>query len=214
MPILSDITVSGRRLNAHAALTAIDALPQLVIDDVTVVEAEGKTLKFTVGLLGVANQTVTVNYSTMDGSATADSDYQARNGTLSFAVGEAIKEIEVPVIADPSEEAEETLSLILSNASNAQIQDGAGEGVIVDSSALPSLSLADVDLNVSEGGSAFVNVNVSDSSKLPVTVHFTTVDGTALVGRDYTAFLPVTTVFPKWTHIPLHYSKCVGRYFG
>ena len=196
---LGNITVTGRRLNAHAALTAISAAPRLVINDVTVVEAAGKKLKFTVGLLGVANQTVTVDYATMDDSATADSDYQARNGTLTFAVGEAIKEIEVSVIADQSQEAEEKFSLMLSNASNASILDGAGAGVIIDSSAVPSLSIVDVNVNVSEGGSALVNINVSlrGSSKLPVTVHFATVDGTALVNHDYTASLPVPTVFPS-----------------
>ena len=195
---LSDITVSGRRLNAHAALTAISAAPRLVINDVTVVEAAGKKLKFTIGLLGVADQTVTVDYATMDDSATADSDYQARNGTLTFAVGEAIKEIEVSVIADQSQEAEEKFSLMLSNASNASILDDTGEGVIIDSSAVPSISIADINVNVSEGNLMPVNVNVSlrGSSKLPFTVHFTTADGTALVNHDYTASLSVPTFFP------------------
>ena len=177
---LANKTVSGRRLNAYAALNAINDSPRLIISDAEVVEAADAQLRFTVTMLGVANQEVTVDYSTMDDSATADSDYQARNGTLTFAVGEAIKEIEVPVIADQSQEAEEKFSLMLRNVSNnAEIQDGKAEGIIIDNSGpMPSLSIANTQ--VSEGGIASVYVSLSGPTKLPVTVHVKTVDDTAM----------------------------------
>ena len=43
---------------------------------------------------------VTVDYATADGTATAGSDYQARSGTLTFAAGETIRNLNVRISGD------------------------------------------------------------------------------------------------------------------
>ena len=61
--------------------------------------------------------TVTVDYATSDGTATAGVDYTATSSTLSFAAGEtAQKTITVAVLDDAHDEGTETLTLTLSNA--------------------------------------------------------------------------------------------------
>ncbi len=58
---------------------------------------------------------VSASYATADGSATAGSDYQTTNGTLSWANGNnADKTISVPIVGDTVEEASESFTATLS----------------------------------------------------------------------------------------------------
>ena len=58
---------------------------------------------------------VQVDYSTVDGTATAGADYQPASGTLVFERGETQKRVRVAVIGDTAFEANETFSLQLGN---------------------------------------------------------------------------------------------------
>ena len=71
-------------------ITNDDARPTLSINDVAVAEGNAgtTTLGFTVTLSAASGQTVTVGYATANGTATtADGDYLAASGTLTFAPG-------------------------------------------------------------------------------------------------------------------------------
>lgn len=59
---------------------------------------------------------VSVDYATKDGSATAGSDYNPVQGTISFLDGEISKTITVPILDDTKVEGNETIILTLSNA--------------------------------------------------------------------------------------------------
>lgn len=110
-------------------------LPSLSIDDVTVTEGNDGTSSatFTVTLSQVSTQTVTVNYATADGSATAsDGDYDGQSGTLTFAPGETTQTISVTVNGDFWDESDEDFFINLSDAVNANIDDSQGLGVITD----------------------------------------------------------------------------------
>ena len=71
-------------------------------------------------------KTVTVDYATSNGTATAGSDYTATSDTLTFSAGETSKTIAVTVLADALDEANETVTMTLSSASNATISDSTG----------------------------------------------------------------------------------------
>ena len=75
-----------------------------------------------------ASGTVTVDYATSNGTATAGADYTATSGTLRFAAGEQSKSVSVAVLDDDHDEGEETVTLTLSNASGARITDGTRPG--------------------------------------------------------------------------------------
>ncbi len=60
--------------------------------------------------------TVTVDWSTADGTAVAGEDYVAASGTVTFAPGETTATLQVEVIADTVPEDEEAFSVLLSNA--------------------------------------------------------------------------------------------------
>jgi len=130
---------------------------------------------------------VTVDYSTASGTATAGSDYSAASGKLTFAKGQTSKTILVPVIGDRLAEPSEQFFVQLSNAKGAKIANGTGVVTIMDDE--PRISVSDVW--ASEGNSGTTpftfTVSLSAASDLPVTVNYATTDGSASAGSDYTA---------------------------
>ena len=87
---------------------------------------------FTVTLSAASDQTVTVDYATADGSATAGSDYQAASGTLTFAPGETSKTITVLVNGDRLAEPNETFVVNLSSPDQRDHRRRPGVGTILD----------------------------------------------------------------------------------
>ncbi|MFM9960610.1 MAG: Calx-beta domain-containing protein [Planctomycetaceae bacterium] len=71
--------------------------------------------------------------ATSDGSATiAGLDYAAANKTVTFAPGTTTQTITILVTGGTTIEADETLFVTLSNPINADIQDAAGQGTILN----------------------------------------------------------------------------------
>lgn len=88
------------------------------------------TFAFNVWLSLQSSETVTVDFSTLDGAATAGFDYLSALGALTFAPGETYQTIYVEVLADWDYEFTEEFYVLLSNpSSNALIQPGWDLGV-------------------------------------------------------------------------------------
>ncbi len=109
--------------------------PSIRINDVSVNEADGTAI-FTVILSKAVAGAFTVNYATLDGTATAGFDYTSTSGTLNFSgtSGET-HDIIVPIINDTDlEGTDETFQVNLSGLSDPSIllADGSGLGTIVD----------------------------------------------------------------------------------
>ena len=139
----SSYTVGIRARNAAGAGEWRDSAPavppSLSVGDATVAEPATGTanLDFVVTLSRPLPGTVTVDYATSDGTATAGVDYTSTSGTLSFAVGETAKTVSVPVLPDSHDDGGETLTLTLSNASGAPIADGTATGTITNDGPIP-----------------------------------------------------------------------------
>jgi Calx-beta domain len=106
-------------------------VPPLTISDVSRLEgnSDTTTFVFTVSIPAAISQTVSVNYATADGSATAaDNDYQPQSGTLTFAPGEISKTVTVQVNGDRLAEPVETFFVNLTEPTNAVITDAQGVG--------------------------------------------------------------------------------------
>lgn len=127
---IADGSATGTITNDDTA----PALPALSVADVSLREGNSGTaeMMFIVTLDKAATGPVTVNYATANGTATAGSDYVALTGTLTFAAGETSQMVHVVVNGDAAVEANETFSLILSNATGATIVDGTAVGQITD----------------------------------------------------------------------------------
>ena len=112
------------------------------------------TIDFTVSLSRASTSTITVNYATQDGTATAGQDYTSKSGMLTFAVGERTKTITVNLINDSIDEGNETFLVNLSNASGGQISDSQAVGTIQNTDDIPKYWLAHMGLKL---GSQAVN---------------------------------------------------------
>ena len=126
--------------------------PGLSVADARVYEADGATVDFAVTLGRASDETVTVDYATSDGTASAGSDYEAASGTLTFAPGETAKTVAVAVLNDAHDEGEETFVLTLSNpqGGNAWLKDAEATGMIENTDAMPEAWLARFGRTVAE----------------------------------------------------------------
>ncbi len=121
------------RETANPPRLAVEYLPALSINDVIVLEGDSGVANaiFTVTMSSASGQTVSVDYTTVDNTATTgDSDYLAASGTLTFPPGITTRPITVTVIGDMNVEGDETFLVNLSNPANAAIADGQGIGTI------------------------------------------------------------------------------------
>ncbi|HVD77254.1 MAG TPA: Calx-beta domain-containing protein, partial [Vicinamibacteria bacterium] len=174
----------------------------LSVSDAFVKEGDVGTnrMSFVVTLTPAATQPVTVNAATVDGTATAGSDYVAGAASITFAPGVTRQTVNVAVKGDGVWEDDETLTLRLSNAVNAAISDGDGVGTILNDDPLPTVRVSDRAVREGDSGATPVafQVRLSNASSRTVTVGYTTVDGSAKAGSDYVAATGSLT-FPPGT---------------
>ena len=185
-----------------------DAQPTISINDVSVSEGNVGTTSagFTVSLSGASGQTITVNYATADGTATAGSDYVAGGGTVTFTPGQTSQPITVTINGDKAFEANEVFNVNLSGATNATIADNQGVGTITNDDTQPTISIDDVSVSEGNAGttSAAFTVSLSNWSSQTITVNYVTADGTATAGNDYVTAGGTLTFTPGQTSQPLN----------
>ena len=129
------ICTDDERKLSHATSEIVAGPPAISASDANVQEAEGAVLEFSVTLSHPSSRTVTVDYATADGTATAGSDYTAASGSLTFNAGDTSQTVEVAVLTDSDDESEETLTVTLSSASQASLDDATGTGTILNGEA-------------------------------------------------------------------------------
>ena len=140
-------------------------------------------------LSAASSQTVTGEYATGDGTATAaGGDYVASSGSLSFAPGVTVQTITVLITGDVVAEPNEAFGVTLRNAVNATIAKSQGTGTIINDD---SVTMSISDVTVTEGNNGTVNavftVSLSAASSQSGAVEYATGDGTATAGTDFVA---------------------------
>ena len=124
-----------------------DDLATLSIDDLTIDEGDAPSggtsdALFTVRLATPADREITVDYSTVEGSATAGVDFEPAAGTVHFAAGVTERLVAVAIFGDELlEPAAETFTVELANPVETEIGDGSAVGTIVDDELCPGPNL-------------------------------------------------------------------------
>lgn len=198
---------------AGASLGATPTATLTIIDDESTtvqlttanlhIDENGGQAQIEVTLSKAAAFPVTVDYAITAGTATADADYSATNGTLTFAAGETSKSFAITIVDDTLFETSETINLALSNVTPGTASLGipaASVVTIVDNDSLPTVAFSTATYNVNEnGGNATITAQLSAASSQQVTVQYATSDGTASAGSDYTTASGTLTFAPGET---------------
>jgi hypothetical protein len=149
-----------------------------------------------VSLSSPATTALSIDYATANGTAIAGSDYTSTSGTLTFAVGESVKTISIPIIDDTDIESTlETLNITLSNPIGCVLNANSTHTLSIADNDLPVVSIVANQPNATEAGTAgqFTVSRIGlTTSALTVTVSRS---GTATSGSDFTA-LPTTVTIP------------------
>ncbi len=151
------------------------------------ISEDGGSATITVSLSTAASQTVTVDYSTSDNTATSPTDYQATSGTLTFSPGQTSASFQV-IVNNSGFSQDLTLELSLSNPTG-----GSSLGIpcvseltIVPPNAIPTVQFEYSQFYVGEDdANATITVTLSEATSQIVTVAYNTSDGTGTAPTDY-----------------------------
>lgn len=186
-----------------AAVPVIADLPELSLSGVTVYERnEGqKLLQFSATLSEGSSTDVSVDYSTADSSALAGEDYEAMSGTLVIPAGETEGVIEVPMNGDYSLEPDESFTVNLSNPVEVSLSTVSVIGTILNDDNPEGWVVGHAGRLEGNSGDQklIVYIGLNSIPTETVSVDYSTVDGTALAGEDYTAASGTITLQPGET---------------
>ncbi|MFN2623250.1 MAG: Calx-beta domain-containing protein [Chthoniobacterales bacterium] len=178
----------------------------------TVNEGAGSvTLTVDVVRSGDPAQTISVDYVTVDGSAQAGSKYTRTSGRLTFGANVTSQTITVPIIDEPFIEGTTDFSVVLSNALPSKTENGNAASRLGSPSSA-TVSIIDNDARTFQfsptnytipNSRGSVNITVSFSRAFDpngtFTVDYSTMDVSALAGRDYTPASGTLTFAPNET---------------
>ena len=167
---------------------SMDLPPVAAVADVSVLEGDSgtNTAYVTIELSKPADEAVSVDYATVDGTAIAGEDYLSQTGTVTFAPGQTGVQIAIPILGDTQFEGNEAFTLQLSNPTVLQVGDESAVVTIIGDDAPPVVSVSDaVVLEGNSDGTVSVTFTLSKPATETVTVDYVTADGTAAAGEDY-----------------------------
>src|SRR5205823_12607752 len=127
------------------------------INDVSLREGNQSTstASFSVRLSAPSSETVSVNYSTADGTAIAGSDYITNSGTLIFQPGATNRLLTIRVYGDTVAESDETFFVNLTGSTNATLARSQGVCTILNDD---TYSISTVNGAVVEGNNGITNL--------------------------------------------------------
>lgn len=162
-----------------------DVVPNIIALDSSA--SEGGVITFSITLDATPTSDVVINFQTVEGSATEDVDYTAVTSVMTISAGFDTGLIQVASIQDALVEGNEIFSLSLVSASGGVILVDLALGTIFDDDVPPDLFVLAASVN--EGGTAEVIVSLTAPAPSDVTFDFSTSNGTALSGSDYSAVI-------------------------
>ena len=173
-------------------ITDDDPFPTLNIFDARVSEGHSgtKEMEFLVTLKGRTIHTVTVNFATSDGTATAGSDYEATSGTVTFPPLATSGVARVKIIGDTQVEPDETFTVTISAPVNVGFSKFTAAGHIVNDEGPVAVRLSSANYAADEAaGQIVLTVIRSGDLSAPASVAYATSDATASEISDYTLAL-------------------------
>ena len=158
----------------------------------SVSEAVG-THNVTVGLSPAPASDISLDY-TVNGTATAGTDYTALSGTVAVPAGATSVVIPVVITDDDIHESSESIVLTLTTGADYDLGATTAHTLTVTDNDQPSVSFVPINWSYGEWqGTANVEVKLDKAPAMDLTISYT-VGGTATAGTDYTALSGTVTV--------------------
>ena len=182
--------------------------PILSVATARIVEgnADTRRLRFNLSLSSPAAYPISVNYNTVNRTAT-DSDYVAAAGTVVFPAGTTAATTAISVRGDTTVEPSERFVIRLSGVAGAILGTPSASGYILndDTSGDPQVSVGSASIVEGRTGVRKLRMMITLSKKLPntVSVHWATSAGTATAGSDYTEVSGTARFAPGVTDRPI-----------
>ena len=166
-----------------AMLTILEDDSTIQFANATTSVTEGGNAVLTVTRTGGTVSPATVAYTTLNGSATAGSDYTAKSGILTFAAGVTSQKITIATIDDTLVEGPETFIVMLSSPTGATLGATTTATVTIVDAQAPRLQFAAASYTVVEGaGSVTLTVQRVGPATARNTVQYTLAGVTATGG--------------------------------
>jgi uncharacterized repeat protein (TIGR01451 family) len=168
-----------------------DPKPTVAAQPASVSEGNAYTnfLTFSVVLSAKSFETITVDYFTSDGTATAGLNYYATNGTLSFDPGTTTQTVTVVILSDIQVGPDRVFYLNLTNAANATVGVTPVPGTILNDDGVPG-AVDHFD---------FAPINSPQHNHVPFPLTITARDA---FGQTATNFSGGVTVWGSLTNLP------------
>lgn len=200
---LSGSGAGGGSQGSYRLLLGEETRPVLSMEDATMSvegDAGASNLSITVHLSSPAAEPVSVNYTTLAGTAAAGADYTPVAGTLDFPVGASSASITIPILGDALDEDQESFLLSLSSPAGAGLMQSQATLSIVDDDPLPALSVSNAKIVEGHAGQAeaVFSVSLSSPSGRSVSIHYATAPETA-TAADFKSTAGILTLAPGLT---------------
>ncbi len=146
--------------------------------------AEGGAATFTIETTVELVEDLDVFY-VVEGSATADADFNAPDGDITMKLGQERVTLSIPIRTDDDVEGDEALTVRLATdpRGNYRLSDRDEATIVIESSDLPELTLEGGG-DVVEGDTAVVVIIADQAPKVDTSVNYQ-VSGSAQAGQDY-----------------------------
>lgn len=171
------------------------AQKSVVISDAQVVEGNGglTDMVFTVTLSSPSTQDVQVLVGTTDlvldaTDATPGEDYQPISTVVTIPAGSTSATVTVPIIGDTDFEFDETVTVVIASVSgDLVVADATGVGTILNDEGPPQVGIGDANVLEGQDGTRpmVFTINLPGPAQVPVTINYSTSNGTATAGVDY-----------------------------
>lgn len=179
--------------SATVTITDNDGPATVSIDDVMMMEGDAPNTTnfvFTVSLDKIVDANVTLDFMTMDGTATiANSDYQSNTGMITFLANGTLPQTQTITVVvngdntgEPNEQFAVVLKNLMANGRNVTFESGmateTGTGTILDDDL--SFSISDAMIMEGNAGTQLLTFTVTRSSTATAeTINYSTADNTA-----------------------------------
>ncbi|RYX78251.1 tandem-95 repeat protein, partial [bacterium] len=189
--------------NTPASINILDANTANVsisINAPSVPESVGSvTLSVTLNI--AVQNSFTVDYKTIDGTALAGSDYEAKSGTLLFPANSpagTVLTVLIPITDDNLIENSEAFTVALSNVQGADVAIGTSPATVTIADNDTAVATITAETNGNENGqvSGVFKITLSNPSSTPTTLTFT-LTGTATESSDFGA-VTKTVIIPAF----------------